>query len=321
MYKHLPFCYELLCDISNTQMNWRELLLNAWKLLMAGLFIKSKQVEFSGYAWISKAYYEENEIEKAQLYWMKFTKGTIEPEGVVRQKYPFMWKEMEKMDKRDAKSLEKGAVRTYKAFYECFGQKLREIRNFEERNEPNLVYFEDIPIKGKDAYYVLHEKKQEYIGIDVQNKNHYKKLKKVTRQDFIESKGGFVGYHGVKPYFEKSEVARIVEVNLKQKSTFDKGFVGRLKKYTKEKTESPYIRIMRDNLNVWNNKDTYSYVSRSSARGLGPFNFPLQKDDLNFEFKFRMDSFNRKFNEKMLDKIVQGFDVCHREIKTSVGYC
>lgn len=321
LFNYLPFCYEMLCEINNTQMKWKELLLSSWKLLMAGLFIKRKRVEFSGYAWVSKAYYELNDIEKAKLFWIKLTKGKIEPDGVVRQKYPFMWREMEKMDKRDAESLKKGSQRTYKCFYKVFGQKIREIRHFEERNEPNIVYFEDIPLKGKDQLGIMVEKKDELIGMEVQNKIAFKHLQKLTRDEFIQSKGGYVGYQGVKPNFEKSEVARLVEVNLKQKSTFDKGFVGKLRTFTKSKTENPYIRIMRDNLNVWNNKDIYSYVARSSSRGMGPFNISLEQDTFNSEFQFRMETVNRKFNEKLLDKIVTCFDNCHREVRREVESC
>lgn len=108
---------------------------------------------------------------------------------------------------------------------------------------------------------------------------------------------------------------------MKKKSTFDKGFVGKLKEYNKIKHESPYIPIMRDTFKIWNNKDAFSYISRSSSRGLGPFSICQSGIDMASEWEFRLNYTHRKFNEKLLDKVILVFDQCHRCILSEVESC
>lgn len=108
---------------------------------------------------------------------------------------------------------------------------------------------------------------------------------------------------------------------MKKKSTFDKGFVGKLKEYNTDKQESPYIPIMRDNFKIWNNKDAFYYISRSSSRGLGPFSVSYINKDIASEWEFQLHSTHRKFNEKLLDKVVKIFDECHRCIINEVESC
>ena len=112
-------------------------LISFYNMLLAALYLNNKKTEFRAYDLLSSAYFNLGEVERSKFFHLKLMDGELEPaDSMTRKKYENMKEEY---------------------------NKLRHHMDDSRPSSPDVQYFEDLPLNGKDKLIQMIENKKELL--------------------------------------------------------------------------------------------------------------------------------------------------------------